>query len=239
MKTTKTILAMLAICSTIFVACSNDDDDKEEELVAITADYTNPGEAIDLGLSVKWASHNLGATSPEGDGGYYAWAETTIKKATEYNWNNYKYCNIADTTMTKYNITNNTVITLSYSDDAAYTNLGEKWRIPTYEECYELTTKCTHEWTTQNGATGFKFTGPNGNSIFIPAAGFLTDKGELSNHWSQGANAAKGCYWSSTLHNKTEQMAFDLFFYYPDYVNGDYDQWYRYAAQPIRPVYIE
>ncbi len=243
MKTTKTLLALItcAVTSLFVIACSDDDEVKTDTYnFTNSVDYSIQPEAIDLGLSVKWASCNLGATTPEGDGGFFAWGETVTKELTKYNWSGYKYANLkSDTTMTKYVIVDEAEIHLDAVDDAATVNLGGKWRMPTYAECYELTTKCTHEWTMQNGATGYKFTAANGNSIFIPAAGFLTDAGELSNHWSQGANAAKGCYWSSTLHSENEQMAFDLFFYYPDYVNGDYDQWYRYAAQPIRPVYAE
>ncbi len=234
-------LSLAAAVSFSFASCSDDDDDENTDnnssvnLYAVGADYSNPGTPVDLGLSVKWAPNNLGAKTPEADGGFYAWGETAIKFADEYNWAGYALGDGSN--FSKY--TNESgVTTLALSDDAANVNLGSGWRMPTYEETLELTNNCVAEWKTQNGATGYLFTAPNGNSIFIPAAGYLTDKGELAGHWSQGADASKGCYWSSTLHPQADTDAKDLFFY-KGYLNGSQDQYYRYAAQPIRPVYDE
>ena len=130
---------------------------------------------VDLGLpsGTKWATCNLGATSPEEYGDYFAWGETTTK--TTYTLNNYTY-------------TDNPNV-LPYSADAATVNWGICWRMPTKEEFEELKNNCTIAWTTQNGVTGQLFTGPNGNSIFLPAAGFrynssLLETGENGHYWS-------------------------------------------------------
>ena len=125
-------------------------------------------EYVDLGLSVLWATTNVGARYPEGYGDYFAWGETEPKEA--YSWDTYKWCNSADTSITKYNNADG-MTTLLPEDDAATVNWGGKWRTPTKEELAELRLSCTWEWTTLNGINGHQVTGPNGNSIFIPAGG--------------------------------------------------------------------
>ena len=156
--------------------------------------YSTP-EAVDLGLSVKWASFNLGASSPEEYGHYYAWGETRPK--ARYTWENYQWSNGNYTSLTKYNtdsaygdVDNKTVLDLE--DDAAHVNLGSGWRMPNQSETYELQTECTWTWTTLGGRNGYRVTGPNGNSIFIPAAGMRY--AQLC--YDDGSNA---CYWSSSL----------------------------------------
>ena len=119
---------------------------------------TGDPRAIDLGLSVKWASCNVGATAPEEYGGYYAWGETEEK--SDYNWITYKHCNGSnETTMTKYctdssygTVDNKT--TLEQEDDVATVKWGGNWRIPTREELQELIDKCTWTWTTYNEVNG-------------------------------------------------------------------------------------
>jgi hypothetical protein len=125
-------------------------------------------EYVDLGLSVKWATFNLGATSPEDYGDYFAWGETEPKE--EYTWENYKWCDGTDTHITKYN-TSDGKITLELEDDAAHVNWGSNWRMPRKDELKELIDSCQWERATLNDVVGNKITGPNGNSIFIPAAG--------------------------------------------------------------------
>ena len=129
-------------------------------------------EAVDLGLSIKWANFNIGAFDPTHYGDYFAWGETEPKE--EYSWENYKWCDGDYTKLNKYctkeqyGIVDNQTI-LQLCDDAAHTKLGGKWRMPTMEECQELVNMCTWTWTTVNGINGHLITGPNGNTIFLPA----------------------------------------------------------------------
>ena len=194
---------------------------------------TNNGHAyVDLGLSVKWATCNVGATTPEEYGDYFAWGETTPK--TTYDWNTYKYCNGSITTMTKYctnsyygTVDNKT--TLELSDDAARVNWGGSWRMPTYDELSELknTNNCTWTWTTQNGVNGYKVTSKkNGNSIFLPAAGYRND----SDLYGAGSY---GYYWSSSLRTDGSYFACYLLFF-SSYVDWYYDG--RYYGHSVRSV---
>jgi len=164
----------------------------------ISTGVENGHNWVDLGLSVKWATCNVGATTPEGYGNYYAWGET--KPKSTYGWSTYKYCNGDRYSMTKYCtnseygiVDNKTVLELS--DDAAHVNWGGSWRMPKKAEQEELmdTDNCTWEWTTQNEVNGYKVTSKkNGNSIFLPAAGYRFD----SNLYYAGSN---GYYWSRSL----------------------------------------
>ena len=167
----------------------------------------NGHEYVDLGLSVKWATCNVGANSPEDYGDYFAWGETEPK--TTYSWSTYKYCNGTYKTITKYctkssygTVDNKT--TLELSDDAAHVNWGGKWRMPTRAEQDELrdTNNCTWTWTTQNGVKGYKVTSKkNGNSIFLPAAGsrdddYLFDAGSGGGYWSSSLNTSESNFAS-------------------------------------------
>ena len=118
----------------------------------------NGHEYVDLGLSVRWATCNIGANSPEDYGDYYAWGETSTKSS--YDEDNYATFGkeIVDIGGT--------------SRDVARVKWGGSWRMPTWAECVELRDKCTWTWTTQGGHNGYKVTGPNGKSIFLPAAGY-------------------------------------------------------------------
>ena len=160
-------------------------------------------EAIDLGLSVKWASCNVGASVPQDYGDYFAWGE--IEPKTEYNWPTYKWCNGDSSTLTKYNtdssgglVDNKTV--LDYEDDPAYANLGGSWHMPTSKEWEELIEKCNWKWTVQNGVNGYKIKGANGNSIFLPAAGGRNN----STLYYAGSY---GNYLSSSLYSKEPSNA--------------------------------
>lgn len=123
------------------------------------------GQVVDLGLSVYWASCNLGAEKPEEYGEYYAWGETTPKSS--YTESNYSYY---DNNTTQYIDIGDDISGTEY--DAATVNLGSDWRIPTMQEMTELRSKCSWEWTQISGVNGYKVTGANGNCIFLPAAGF-------------------------------------------------------------------
>ena len=125
-------------------------------------------EAVDLGLSVKWANFNVGAFHPTHCGDYFAWGETEPKET--YSWATYKWCDGTEANITKYNTADGKTI-LEPADDAAQVQWGGKWRMPTKEELQELIDSCQWERVTLNSVIGNKITGPNGNSIFIPAAG--------------------------------------------------------------------
>ncbi|MBQ8056015.1 MAG: hypothetical protein IJ270_04275, partial [Paludibacteraceae bacterium] len=138
-------------------------------------------EYVDLGLSVKWATYNVGATTPEDYGDYFAWGE--VEPKDYYDWSSYKYCNGTDTSLTKYcndinygfNKFIDNKLELDLEDDAASVNWGGKWRMPTADELDDLRYSCTWEWTTQNGVVGLLGTsrveGYTDRTIFFPAAG--------------------------------------------------------------------
>lgn len=171
--------------------------------------------AIDLGLSVRWANANLGARNIWECGDYYAWGDTEPNYEnstsssrvwrpgkTGYNWESYKLCNGSYNSLTKYNsdsslgiVDNKTVLELS--DDAAYVNLGQNWRMPTSGEWAELKTDCKWEWTYMKGVNGYKVTskkeGYEGAWIFLPTTGWWEST-------SLKQATRDGVYWSSSLH---------------------------------------
>ena len=192
---------------------------------------TENGHAyVDLGLSVKWATCNVGASTPEGYGYYFAWGETQPKST--YNWTTYKWCRGSYKMLTKYNThslfgTVDNKTTLDLSDDAASANWGGSWRMPTKAEQDELRNNCTWTWTTQNGVNGYKVTSKsNGNSIFLPAAGCR----RVSSLYDAGSF---GSYWSSSLSTANSDYACRLFFFssYVDWGSND-----RYCGFSVRPV---
>ena len=191
-------------------------------------------QAVDLGLSVKWASCNVGATKPEEYGDYFAWGETKPKKV--YSWDTYKYCNGTYNTLTKYNGKSDFgrvdyKKTLDAQDDAATVNWGGAWRMPTKAEQDELREKCKWVWTTLNGVEGYKVIGPNGNSIFLPAAGCKREGGVYS-------LASGGNYWSNSLYASFYvddfNKAYDLTF--GSFGMGAADSSNRYCGKSVRPV---
>ena len=188
---------------------------------------------VDLGLpsGLLWATCNVGADSPEDYGDYFAWGETTPKDT--YNWSTYQYCNGSQNTMTKYCNNSNygyegftdDLTTLLPEDDAATANWGSGWRMPTEEEWQELYNNTTVTWTTQNGVSGRLFTASNGNSLFLPAAGYRYN--------SSLYNAGYGIFWSSSLYTGTPGFAWYFSFGSGNY--GMYDT-YRSSGQSVRPV---
>ena len=181
-------------------------------------------EYVDLGLSVKWATFNVGATSPEEYGDYFAWGETEPKET--YSWATYKWCDGTSTNMTKYNTIDGKTI-LEPEDDAAHIHWGDKWRMPTKAECQELIDSCTWEWTTSNNINGYRVTGPNGNSIFLPAGGVRIGNASY-------AIGEFGYYWSSSLMIDSLSHAHSIVFT-PTSKSCDSDVLYR--GRKIRPVY--
>ena len=188
-----------------------------------------PEGAVDLGLSVLWANCNVGAESPEEYGGYYAWGETEEK--TYYSWKTYKWCNGNYGSLTKYctyssygRVDNKT--TLDPEDDVAHVQWGGNWRMPTNAERDELRTECDWEWTSVNGVSGYLITGPSGNSIFLPAAGYR-DGGVVD------YRGARGYYWSATLYSLGSDCAYYLNFLDDRYGGGGR---YRDFGHTVRPV---
>jgi uncharacterized protein (TIGR02145 family) len=191
----------------------------------------NGYEYVDLGLSVKWATCNVGATKPEEYGDYFAWGEVAPKET--YDWSTYKWCNGSYNTLTKYctnsdfsTIDNKTV--LESADDAAAVNWGGSWRMPTTEEQQELINNCTWEWTTQNGVNGYKVTGITGNSIFLPAAGYRYDS-------SLDSAGSYGNYWSSSLHTSIPSYAYDLGFTSSNGLGYIEERYYGRSVRPVCP----
>lgn len=199
----------------------------------IFEDVFDESHAVDLGLSVKWCDVNLGAKSSEQYGDYFAWGETTTKAS--YEIGTYKFCQGDFKSLTKYNNFDSYGVVdgltrLDSIDDAAHVQLQEKWRIPTKEEFEELVNNCNWEWTVKNGIDGYLVTGPNGNSIFIPVAGYLTYD------WDNAVGKL-GHYWSSSLStNNDPNMAYFLAM---DKNRAWMSQGDRYIGRSIRPVYDE
>ena len=162
-------------------------------------------DAVDLGLSVKWASMNVGAKKPSGFGSYYAWGETKTKDY--YSWNTYGWSKGDTQFLTKYSNTDRRS-QLQLPDDAARANLGGEWRMPTVEEFEELINpdNCAWEWTTQDGVNGYKVTGKKtGNSIFLPITGFRY-------YAETQFRSIMGVYWTSSLYTANPNKAWCLEF---------------------------
>ena len=189
---------------------------------------------VDLGLpsGLLWATCNVGANAPEEYGDYFAWGETQPKDI--YNWSTYQYCNGSGGTLTKYcnnssygyNGFTDNLTTLLPEDDAATANWGSDWRMPTLEEWNELYNNTTNTWTTQNGVNGRLFTASNGNSLFLPAAGYRWD-GEL---YFAGS---LGFCWSSSLSPDCPNDAWYLYFN-SGYTGVDYgSRGYGFSVRPV------
>ena len=169
----------------------------------------NGHEYVELGLSVKWATYNVGATAPEEYGDYFAWGETTAK--TTYNWSTYKYSEGSEITLTKYCSDPQYGIvdkksSLELTDDVARVNWEGRWRMPTLSEWDELRSNCIWRWTTHNGVKGYEvISRKNGNIIFLPATGVRND----DDFRDTGSN---GNYWSSLLLPGSGYYAYGLSF---------------------------
>lgn len=216
---TAVITAKVAANNSIAATCS----------VTVFDDYSY--KAVDLGLSVKWSSCNIGAFFPEDYGVYFAWGETSPKSI--YNWPTLKYCSDEDGRyFSKYVIDSDFgkvdgMTSLEPCDDAAHKYWGGTWRMPTEAEWKELQEECTWAWTSIEGHNGYKVTSKkNGNSIFLPAAGFL----DYTSLYNDGSD---GFYWSSSLHSVNSDRARTLHFY-SDYVIMGSDG--RYRGHSVRPV---
>jgi hypothetical protein len=150
----------------------------------------NSHDYVDLGLSVKWALCNIGASSPEDIGNYIGWANPGGDKTSQDDDDYPNSDPPEDICGTEY--------------DMAQYAWGGNWRLPSKSEVDELLDNCTHEWTTQNGVKGMLFTASNGNSIFLPAAG---------GRWGNTIHLQNNCgyYWSGTM-NTSNGRAYSIYF---------------------------
>lgn len=201
------------------------------ELSNITCPDNNHPHAIDLGLpsGTKWCCMNVGSTSPEGYGGYYAWGETQEKSV--YNEVTYSYASGIDVDGDgwydrnwSYQNIGSDIAGTSY--DVAHVKMGGSWRMPTRDQQVELSNNCTREWTTQNGVNGILVTGKNGGHIFLPAAGCRSGSG-LNDAGSHGY------YWSGSLYESYSSYAYGLYFN-----SGNVSRYYygRNYGRSVRPV---
>ena len=232
MKKVFFVFAAVALLSAGLWSCGKEDDNND------SASSGGGGQTevvwVDLGLpsGLLWADRNVGASTPEEFGDYYAWGETAPKST--YNWSTYAYGNDKNQ-LTKYcnnssfglNGFTDDLTVLLPEDDAATANMGNGARTPTKEECYELLDNTTSTWTSRNGVNGRLFTASNGNSIFLPAAGGRWDD-EFGNAGSHGD------YWSSSL--LTDHPGYAWYFGFDSGgqgVNG-YLRYHGYSVRAVR-----
>lgn len=191
---------------------------------------------IDLGLpsGTLWAVCNVGAETPEGYGDYYAWGEVQPKDV--YDWESYRYGTFTTEryVLYKYCTSKNysvdgvvdSLTVLEPDDDVARVCWGENWRMPTIDEWEELFLQTVSVWTTLNGVEGWLFTALNGNSLFLPAAGYWWD--------SEFNGADLGVYWSCTLNKEFPNRAWGFHFNsYSCHLCGSSD---RNRGQSVRAV---
>ena len=187
-------------------------------------------EAVDLGLSVKWANMNVGAKKSSDYGTYFAWGETRPKEF--YSWKTYAWSKGDTQFLTKYSFADRKV-QLAPSDDAARANLGGEWRMPTVDEFEELVNpaNCKWEWTTNNGVNGYKVTGKKtGNSIFLPITGFRF-------YADVQFRGITGVYWTSTVYTGDPNKAWCLEFNVTDVdVSFGHVSSNRFSGRCIRAV---
>ena len=197
-------------------------------------------EYVDLGLpsGLLWAACNVGANKPEEYGDYFAWGETQPK--SQYDWDTYKYCKFEganeEVRITKYcwnsrfgyNGFVDNLFILDKSDDAATENWGAGWFTPTRSQWEELYENTTNEWISKNGIQGRLFSGSNGNSIFIPAAGYCLDKDYRS------YAGLYGCYWSSSSSHDFPETAWEFYFYADPNIGVATSV--PFYGMPVRPV---
>lgn len=236
-KTLRMVLAaFVAVSMVAFVSCGKDLFNESNDNGG-DSDLPTPGPGlswIDLGLpsGLLWASCNVGATAPEEFGNYYAWGEVESKR--DYSWSTYrygdgserltKYCNNPNYGLNRYT---DTLTTLEPEDDAATALIGDGARTPTRLDWQELMQNTTYAWTTENGVNGCRFTGTNGNSIFLPAAGGWTETEFF------GAGDF-GDYWSSSFEWGSPYNAWDLLIKSDVQSMGTYERCYGYSVRAVR-----
>lgn len=213
-------LMMLPMVAVTIMGCNKPDDNpndgsgSQNDSIVDPVGSLNGHEYIDMALpsGLLWATCNVGADTPEGYGDYFAWGETMPKEI--YDWKSYKYGRFfhdryelekycTDSCCGLNGFVDNLTL-LEPADDVVQASWGIGWRIPTIGEWDEMFQNTTSEWTTQNGVNGWRFTASNGNSLFLPAAGY---------YWESEFNAADlGVYWSVTLNVEFPYRAWGFHF---------------------------
>lgn len=191
--------------------------------------YINGHGYVDLGLpsGTKWATCNVRATSPSGYGNYFAWGEVKVKKRY-LKENSITHGKDKPTLYEEGFIDSNGVLSPSY--DVATVKWGSNWKIPTYGEFCELIDNCNQKVVVINNLRGWKLTGPNNKSIFLPAAGCYDSQGKIiTTGWN-------GFYFTSNCVDN-EDEAFHIFFLTTsDKIDNAYSTYPRYCGCTIRPV---
>ncbi|MBO7481436.1 MAG: hypothetical protein J6T63_04920 [Bacteroidales bacterium] len=232
------VAGMLASCNGNGKTAANENEEVPTDVVVEepTTGSLAGHDWVDLGLpsGTKWATCNVGASKPEEYGDYFAWGETTMKE--ECSWINYSFRESGDAygnvKFNKYksdgrNGVVDSLDVLETADDAAAANWGNDWRMPTKQEMKELDDSCKATWTTKNGVQGCLITGPNGNSIFLPAAGYRN----ITNMEYLGTLCG---YWSSSDDTHYSYAAWSLICNMSScYIDREQ---YRYYGLSIRPV---
>lgn len=201
-------------------------------------------EYVDLGLSVKWATCNIGASKPEDYGDYFAWGETETKNC--YHHRNYKWRDSCE--LIKYNndIDHGTVdnkFTLDREDDVAHVKWGGNWRMATIDEWGELIVNCTWKWYDKdnlefNGVPGYKVTskkdGYTDRFIFLPAAGdrYSMYIDEPSRPSDINEN---GFYWTSSLIDDDSSKAYFISFHQMYACDSDRAREFGHSVRPVCP----
>lgn len=251
------MLMLVSVLSAGFASCGGDDDDDPTVTpstptpeVPSTPEVKDSHEYVDLGLpsGTLWATCNVGAEKPEDYGLYFAWGETKgytsdTSDGRKFDWASYKWCNGSDSKMTKYSTSTSywdsslgtspdQKIVLDAEDDAATVNWGSDWQIPSLDQIKELynSSYTTTKGTTQNGVYGILITSKtNGNSVFLPAAGY---RGDVSVYHV----GSYGNYWSRSLYSKHSGSVCCFYF------NSGIIEWrsnYRFFGQSVRPVRVQ
>ena len=212
-------------------------DAVSEKYIQIVSGRASGYEYVDLGLSVMWATCNVGASRPSDSGQFFAWGELTAK--SEYTWATYSFLtegtNKDNAQFSKYVFDGNSNVTdnlkqLEAADDVAGVSLSGGWRMPTKEEFEELISNCTWKWTKVEGVDGYvvrsRTTGYENNSIFLPAVGYFQKK-------SVQSKGSRGCYWSASMGTHSYSACYLGFnFSLTRTYNED-----RYIGRSVRPVY--
>lgn len=213
-------------------------DEIDTIIEIVSPDFHNSYEYVDLGLSVNWATCNVGANKPEEYGDYYAWGETETKSS--YTYDNYRFIYSGNSytsfMVSKYcfdaskGVVDNKT-TLDPDDDVAHVRWGGNWRMPTKAEFEELINNCSWNWCTLNGVDGYRVysnvVGYTDKSIFIPAVGYFK-KDEL-------VKSGLGCYWSGSLYSSDSRHGNFLMIKSNSYSMEYYD-YCRYIGLSVRPV---